>query len=261
MPTCADIQPLITAVLDSQATPAERQAVADHLRECAPCRSRAADEDAGRRILRGRAQTLHVEAPAALKARCQPPAPALRAPAPAPAPWFRPTLRAVPLWATAVLVVAILAGVFAFAGRGSTVFAASLALDHVKCFALFAGSSGPGDPGTIEGRLKASYGWTLAVPAGSAALGLRLVGGRRCFSTDGRIAHILYRHRGHALSLFAVPGTSHAAAQVAVIGHEAIMWSHAGTTYVVLPREPPSEVANVAAYVRSVVDRAPPRIP
>ncbi len=260
MPTCADIQPLITAVLDSEATAAERETVAGHLRECARCRGRAADEDAGRRILRERAQALQIEAPDALRLRCQP-APDSPAPVAARPPWFRPALRVMPLWATAVLVVGILAGVVAFAGRGSTVFAAGLALDHVKCFALFEGTSGPGDPGTIEGRLKASYGWTLAVPAGSAALGLRLVGGRRCLSTDGRVAHILYRHDGHALSLFVVPGTSRAAAQVAVVGHEAIIWSRAGTTYVVLSREPPSEVARVAAYVRSVVDRATPRIP
>ncbi len=255
MPTCADIEPLITAVLDSQATPAERATVAGHLRACARCRRRSADEDAGRRILRERAATLHVEAPAALEVRCRP----LRKPdvplsaTPAPAPWARPALRAVPVWATAVLAVTILVGAVAFAGRGSTAFAAGLALDHVKCFALFENSSGPGDPGTIEGRLKASYGWSLAVPAGSAALGLRLVGGRRCLSTDGRVAHILYRHGTHALSLFVLPQTSRSAARVAVVGHEAIIWSQGGATYAVVSREPPSDVARVAQYIKETV--------
>jgi anti-sigma factor RsiW len=248
MPTCGDIEPLITALVDGEATLADRAVVSEHLRNCVPCRTRAADEDAARRILRERAAAFRVEAPAALRARCLPP-PAVR-------PFFWPAVRTMPMWATAALVVTIAAGVFFAAGRGSKVLAAELALDHLKCFALFENTSGPGDQATIAGRLKAAYGWTIAVPASSAALGLRLVGGRRCFSTDGRVAHILYRHAGRPLSLFVVPGTAHEDEQLAVIGHEAIVWSQGGTTYVVLAREPRVAVAQVAAYIRGIVEQS-----
>jgi anti-sigma factor RsiW len=245
MLTCPDIESLITAVVDHEATAAERAAVSEHLHECAPCRRRASEEGAARRILRERAGALRVVAPAALRARCQPARHA---------PGLRPFIRPMPAWATAVVVVAVLGAVFYGAGRGSTVLAAELALDHLKCFALFEQASGPGDPATIAERMKASYGWTIAVPGTSAACGLRLVGGRRCFSTDGRVAHILYRHAGRPLSLFVVPSSSRAAQQLAVMGHEAIIWSHRGTTFVVLAREPREDIARAAAYIRSVVN-------
>jgi anti-sigma factor RsiW len=246
MATCRDIEPLITAVVDDEATTADRAAVSDHLRECPRCRHRASGQRTVRRILRDRGEAFHVEAPAVLRARCQPPPPS--------APWFRALVRPMPVWATVSVVVVVFAAVFYMAGRGSTAFAAELVLDHVKCFALFERASGPGDPATIGGRMKAAYGWDVAVPASSRTLGLRLVGGRRCFSTDGRVAHILYRHAGRPLSLFIVPSTSRAAQQLAVMGHEAVIWSRGATTYVVLAREPGDEVARVAAYMRSVVE-------
>ena len=185
MPTCSEIEPLITAVVDDEATSTERAAVGAHLQQCGPCRRRAADETSARRILRARADTFHVEAPAMLRARCRPARPS---------PW-RAIIRPIPVWAAAVVLVVVLAGVFYGVGRGSTALAAGLALDHVKCFALFEKASGPGDATVIAERMKESYGWSFTIPATSVALGLRLVGGRRCFSTDGRVAHILYPSR------------------------------------------------------------------
>ncbi len=248
MPSCRDIQPLITRYLDAEASDAERSVVADHLGGCSACRALAADEDAGRRIIRQRSAVCRVEAPAGLRERCRPPA---RTPA---VSWF--AIRPMPVWAPIGLVCAILGGGLVAAGRATTVFAAELALDHLKCFALFENASGPGDPGVIAERLKTDYGWTMAVPGASSSLGLRLVGGRRCFSTDGRVAHILYRHLGHPLSLFVIPRTTRASGQIAVAGHEAIMWSQRGNTYVVLARESRDELTPVAAYIRSVLDRA-----
>ena len=247
MPTCREIESLITAFVDGEAASRERTVVLEHLRACAACRGRAAAEDAGRRILRACVPALHVEAPPALRARCQPPPPTPRLFA-----W--PVIRTMPMWATAALVLVGLAGIFSATARGSKVLAAELALDHVKCFALFENTSGPGDPATIAGRMKAAYGWTVAVPATSRALGLRLVGGRRCFSTDGRVAHILYRHAGCPLSLFIVPGTTRAAEHLTVIGHEAVVWSRRGMTYVVLARESRAEVARVASYIQNAVN-------
>jgi len=247
MASCRDIDPLITAYLDGEVSGAERSAVGGHLRDCGPCRARTADEEAGRRIMRERAAACRLEAPAGLRARCVPAAPRLRG-----AGWF--VVRPVPIWATVVLVCAVAIGGLFAAGRATTVFAAELAVDHVKCFTLFGRPSAPSDPAAIGQRLKAAYGWTLAVPGPSEALDLRLVGGRRCLSTDGSAAHILYRHAGRALSLFVVPDDTRAPRHLAVIGHEAIVWSYAGNTYVVLARESHADLARVAAYMKSIIE-------
>jgi anti-sigma factor RsiW len=248
MSSCRDIELLITASVDEAATADERAAVDAHLRQCAGCRQRAARETAVRRMLGERADVLHVSAPAGLRAKCQPP--------PRRAAWFGRhlgALRPLPAWATVAVIALVFVSVFALVNRGSTALAAELALDHVKCFTLFERASGPGDAAVIAGRMKAAYGWDVAVPASSRALHLQLVGGRRCFSTDGRVAHILYRHAGRPLSLFIVPSTSRGAEQVAVMGHEAVIWSRGGSTYVVLARERRDDLARVAAYVRSVI--------
>ena len=201
-----------------------------------------------RRMLRERADALHVSAPAGLRVRCQPP--------PRRVSWFgRGFLRPLPVWATVGVVAVVFAAVFYVAGRGSTAMAAELVLDHLKCFALFENASGPGDATAIAARLKASYGWDVKVPPGLPALALHLVGGRRCFSTDGRVAHILYRHAGRPLSLFIVPSTSHATAEIAVMGHQTMIWSRRGSTYVVLAQEPREQIERVAAYMRSVIER------
>ncbi len=246
MAACRDIEPLITAVVDDEATDADREAVRGHLRECARCRQRAAGEASARRILRERARALHVEAPAGLRDRCLPP--------PRRAPFWGAVVRPAPAWATAAVVVALFAAAFYVGSRGSDALAAELVLDHVKCFALFERASGPGDPSAVADRMRTAYGWTLAVPASSAALGLRLVGGRRCFSTDGRVAHILYRDAGRPLSLFVLPGRSRSPQRLAVMGHEAVIWARGGNTYVVLARESRERVDRVAGYFRGVVN-------
>ena len=169
MSTCRDIELLITASVDEEATAAERAAVNDHLRDCARCRQRASREAAVRRMLGERVDALHVAAPAGLRARCQSP--------PRRVAWFGGLVRPLSAWATIGVVALVFVGAFSMANRGSTALAAELALDHVKCFALFEKASGPGDPATIARRMKASYGWDVAVPPSSRALALQLVGG------------------------------------------------------------------------------------
>jgi hypothetical protein len=186
-----------------------------------------------------------------LRARCRP-APA----APAWHAWWPfAALHPIPVWAATFAVLLIASAVIVSVGGSSRVLAAELTLDHLKCFALFEKSSGPGQAATIGRRMEAEYGWHVTVPGSSAALKLRLVGGRRCFSTDGRVAHILYRHDGRPLSLFVIPSSSRAAEQMAVLGHEAIIWSDRGVSYAVVARGPRSEVEQVAEYMRDAVGR------
>jgi anti-sigma factor RsiW len=154
--------------------------------------------------------------------------------------------------AAAVLLVA--AGAVFTAGGSTRVLAAELALDHLKCFALFERVSAQPDPASLARQLHEDYGWQLKVPATRADLKLQLVGGRRCFSTDGRVAHILYRHDGRPLSLFVMPAVARSAAALEVVGHQAIMWSRGGMTYALVAREDSQDLARVAAYMQTAVE-------
>ena len=123
----------------------------------------------------------------------------------------------------------------------------------LKCFALFERVSTEPDPATLSRELHQAYGWQLKVPPTEPALKLQLVGGRRCFSTDGRVAHILYRHDGRALSLFVMPAVVRSAAALGVIGHQAIMWSRGGMTYALVAREDRRDLEKVATYMQGAV--------
>jgi anti-sigma factor RsiW len=157
------------------------------------------------------------------------------------------------LAAAAVLFFATGGAVYATRGT-NTSLVAQLALDHLKCFALFGQSATRADAQALAVTLRERYGWDIKVPAGSADQHLLLVGGRRCFSLDGRVAHILYRHDGHALSLFLVPGSVRPEARLAVIGHQAVIWSSNGTTFVVVAREPATDLNRVADYLQRALN-------
>ena len=52
MPSCREIDPLVTPYIDGEATAAERAAVDAHLSACPPCRQRAEAETSARDTLR-----------------------------------------------------------------------------------------------------------------------------------------------------------------------------------------------------------------
>ena len=68
---------------------------------------------------------------------------------------------------------------------------------------------------------------------------------------EGRIAHIMYRHNGHPVSVFMLPKTSRAEALVDVMGHEAAVWSIGDRTFVLIAREPRGEVQRMASFVHA----------
>lgn len=246
METCRSIDGLVTAYVDGEGTPAERAAVGAHLAACPPCRQLAAVEDAARRVVRAHADTLRGEAPAALRARCF----ALRSAQPErmtiSSLWRRPM---VSLFATAALVLA-LGGllVYSLTAGSSTMLATQLAIDHMKCFALFPGA-GPVDVRAAEAGLQQRYGWQIRLPEGAGTSGVQLVGARRCFYGRGSLAHLMYRVDGRPVSLFMLPGTVRPSAVVSALGHEAVIWSAEGATFVLLGREPRVELQRIAVYL------------
>jgi hypothetical protein len=166
----------------------------------------------------------------------------------------------VPMSLAAAVLLAASATLF-FTGNTAEVLAAQLAVDHVKCFQFAPGSNDRGaaalDP-LAEGRKwEAGYGWPLKVPASAESEQLELVGVRRCLSSEGRIAHMMYRWRGQPLSVFVVHTRLRSGrrpedteAEVDKFGEHAIIWSRGDRTFAVVARDPSPGLTQVAQYVR-----------
>ena len=149
-----------------------------------------------------------------------------------------------------VLFVACTVCVMAIFAQGSaTVLAAQLVADHVKCFFTTA-DRGNLDPVEVGDRLKGQYGFDVPVPPSSPAIGLRLIGARRCLSGDGRTAHLLYSWNGESISLYVIPDDNRPTAVIHVMGHDERIWSRHNRTYVLVSPETAPDVAPVVSYLQ-----------
>jgi anti-sigma factor RsiW len=245
MVPCHDVDTLMTPYLDGEAADGDRTAVEAHLGACPGCRDRANAEGAARRVLRERALVVVGQAPLGLHTRI---AAAARHP-PVVGWWSMSRLVVAPIAAALVLAMTGVA-LYGLASRSSVLLAAQLTLDHLKCFSLFEGQSGPPDVKVLEARFRNDYGWHMIVPAGSAADGITLTGARRCFYHDGRIAHVMYRQNGNPVSLFMLPRTAKLSETVTVLGHESRIWSRDNTTYVLVARGPEAQMDRIEAHLR-----------
>src|SRR6185436_13365344 len=71
MPDCPSIDPLLTPYVDGELPGVEREAVAQHLHACSPCRARVAVEQAVRDLVRARRSALQRDrASDALRTTC-----------------------------------------------------------------------------------------------------------------------------------------------------------------------------------------------
>lgn len=242
---CQELEPLLTPYVDDEATAAERERVAGHLARCRACAARAAKEHAARRLMQVRARSFAVQAPPALRARCAALAPRTRA-----AAGWRSWSGIRLAGAMAVIVLTAVVGYGALT-HSPTLLVAGLTLDHLKCFALD-GRTAPADARAVGASLEKDYGWRVSIPAGVAAQALTLVGARRCLSSDGTTAHVMYRHEGRAVSLFVLPaGATHAATATSFAGYPARIWSRGGRTYVLVGSENDARMQPVAEYFRA----------
>jgi anti-sigma factor RsiW len=257
--SCETFEAKFSAYVDGECPADQRAAVEAHLQACHRCRSRVASERTTHELLRARCRDLRGCAPAALRQRCA----AQRAlAAPAPGRLVRRRWVSLSLAASAALAVTV----FALFGWGSSVetYAAQLALDHIKCFQFPPEAAQP-DVDLLGREWLAANGWPLKVAAASAPEKLELIGLRRCGSTRGRVAHILYRWRGEPLSVFVLnaradeaDGRSELAAHdhdaVRKLGEQEIIWSERGRTYAVVARARIDDLQRVAAYVRHRIE-------
>jgi anti-sigma factor RsiW len=263
MPNCQSIDPFVTPYVDGQLTDADRRIVDEHLRACAPCHSRVAAERAVHELLADRRDALaDCRAPDALRARCRDVAHGRAAHgddadvAPAsrrlPSPPLRTRLAPFALAASLMLIVGA-AFLYQLTASSSRVLAAELAADHMKCFAINGVLGTHQEPATVESSMLSGFGWRMHLPSAGSEAGLELVGSRPCMYGEGKIAHIMYRHRGEAVSLFMLPRESRAQEIVEVLGHKAAIWCDRDRTFVLLAREPKEEVERLAKLVQATL--------
>ena len=259
MRDCAAIDRLATPYVDGELSPAERAAIEQHIRVCAPCHSRIGAERAVRELLHTRKPGLNAPcAPAALKAKCQA-ACRFETAARRWQPWWRTpatrTQRRVRFAAAAVMTVAAGGVLLSVAtGRSTRLLAAELTADHMKCFALNAVLRTQHSPEAVRSAMAAGFDWSIAVPDDLERQGLDLVGSRPCLYGEGTTAHIMFRHRGRPVSLFMLPRVERPETMLAVLGHECAIWSVGDRTFVLVARESRAEVEQLARFVQTSFD-------
>lgn len=248
---CRDVEGRLAPFVDGDESPDAIRAIQAHLNRCPPCREHAEEERAARQLIASCRDTLRGHAPEGLKARCacRPAARSWKLGAGSwklgAGSWFG---RLVPV-SMAALVIAV-AVVFAF-GLNDRVqaFASGLALDHYKCFKV-GDSMHPVEAAAVEQAWARDRGWPLRVAPTDGAEQLELVCVRRCLSTRGLTAHVMYRWRGQPLSVYVLPRAVAGQGTVDAMGNETAIWSGGGRTYAVMADGHPDGFAHIVSYVK-----------
>ena len=246
---CDHVRRLLAPWVDGDISPTDRGIVDAHLSVCSACATRAARERSARHVVhRARPELLAETAPEGLHARIQAYAREAR-PAAVSGGWRR-----LPISIAATLLLAFSGLTLHLAtGRSTTLLAAQLAADHVKCH-LMQRDQGAADPLEVQHRLAERYGFHARVPASSPEQRLRLVGATRCLTGEGTNAHILYRLDGRPVSLYLVPHETRSAVSVRVLGRDAVVWSRDNGTYVLVADSGASDLGRVARYMQRATE-------
>jgi anti-sigma factor (TIGR02949 family) len=256
---CRDLEAHLAPYVDGEETPEARRSVAAHLAACPPCLELAEAERSARDVIHAHRNALQAVAPAELRARCASLQSSAFAGASAAHGGGRSAMssvrRWVPLSLAATLVLAI-AGVFVF-GLDNRVeaLAASLAVDHVKCFKV-SGKGLQAEPAVAERDWQQDQGWPIVVPPTEPALQLKLIDVRRCFSSDGRAAHLMYTYRGVPLSVYVIQepdGNAGRDRVVEKLGQEAVIWCANRRTYAVVGKARQKDLSQVVEYMKAHV--------
>ena len=255
MANCREIEAKLAEYVDGQQAEAERAAVESHLQSCPPCRTRAAGERAAHDLVCARRDTLRATAPGHLRERCAAQRQGARPPAAvfARTPWVRFSLAASVLLA---------AGLFVLFGWGSSVetYAAQLSADHLKCFQYPPEATSAPDITLLGRTWHTQSGWGLKVASSPTMEGLTLLGIRKCGSSRGRVAHILYRWHGEPLSVYVLNQRFDHSANAAYdhdvnrLGEHAIVWAEHDRTYAVVADHRLPDLQRVATYVRRAIE-------
>jgi hypothetical protein len=160
-------------------------------------------------------------------------------------------MRVTAFAAAAMLLIVVASALELVTPKSDVLYAAQLAIDHVRCFVAELASKEPADARELQKTLADNYGWSVPVPPSNADAGLTLVAARRCPFWIGEHAHLLYRSGDRELSLYVTPGGQPRDGQLHVLGHSEKLWNSGGNLYTLVADglEPP-EMEKVAAYLQ-----------
>jgi anti-sigma factor RsiW len=253
---CREVENKLSSYVDGAAN-GNAAAIAAHLETCDACRRAAHAQTVARTVLKARAAQLSPTAPPGLRTRIvanleSQDLKASRRQGLIPSLAWTGRLTA---FAAAAMVVLTLGAVLLPAAtiRSTTLLAAQLALDHLKCFTIEGDADGaPIAKAQAETTLKQDFDLIVKVPASLAAEKLELLAVRRCLYGDGRAAHLMYRLDGEPVSLFVVPGLTRPTAELSLFGHEQVVWTQGDRTYMLVARGGSRDrLARVASYLRN----------
>src|SRR5262245_53327673 len=209
---CASIDPFVTSYVDGELALAERDIVDRHLRACGSCRARIAVEQSVRGLVHAKRSGVGAErASDLLRERCAGLAgERVHADRMAEAHGARVwRARLIPVALAASLIVVLSGAVlYEVTDRSTTVLAAELAADHVKCFAINDLLETHDTRTAVETAMLSGFAWRMSLPPELNGAGLELVGARPCLYAEGKIAHIMYRYQGQPVSVFMLPRTA-----------------------------------------------------
>jgi anti-sigma factor RsiW len=243
--TCTEIESRLAPYVDGLASAADAADVDRHLATCAACRDAVRIERTARALIAARRASLATPAPPGLRTRLA----ALLRDEGAPAPRWRARLVAASASLAALIVVVMLFELVS--PRSNVLYAAQLAIDHVRCLFIDIGAIPSDNAQTLKDAIAREYGWALPVPASDPDTSLRLVAARRCPIGVGPHAHLMYRAGDHDVSLYITPDQTHPEQHLDVLGHQQRLWTAGGHTYAVVTRGLPAELLDrVEAYLR-----------
>lgn len=247
MSDCRQIESLLPPFVDGHADAQTRHLVELHLKECAACRNGVTMERTVKTVLRARAAELSELAPPGLRTRVVASLNG-RTSERRKATWG---IRLTAFAAAAVVLIAVAGALELVTPRSNVLYAAQLAIDHVRCFVVELTSTDPADARVLQKKLADDYGWSVPVPPSSADAGLTLVAARRCPFWIGDHAHLLYRSGDREVSLYVTPGGQPRDGQLEVLGHSEKLWSAGGNLYTLVVEDDltAEESARIADYL------------
>ena len=143
---------------------------------------------------------------------------------------------------------------YGLTSASSTVLAAQLALDHLKCVRLVSTWRRPSTRCRPVREWAQHYHWTPRIPAPPPARKASLVGVRRCLYGHGHLAHLLYDVDGHTVSLFVMPRSDYPAgvapARHDFLGQHAEVWASGDQSFAIVGDVAPATLATLAAEFR-----------
>lgn len=248
---CRQIESSLPPFLDGETDAEVARQVQAHLDECPACAEAAAAGRLARDLLRSRADALREAAPFGLRTRLEARMRSERA-APSVLGW---PARATAMAAAAAVVLVFIIGFELVPMRSAALYAAQVAIDHVRCLYLSAGTVEAEAGTNVEAAVREAYGWDVRLPPSSAEHGVTLLGVRRCPFGLGPHAHILYDAAGRPVSLYITPGRERGDRHVDTIGQAARVWSGHDRTYALVARGlAPDELDRLEAYFRAMAE-------